>query len=410
MRKNIVWNTMGSIFYCACQWLITVIVVRVGTYQDAGYLSLAMSTSSSFSAISLFSMRSFQVSDVKREYSSDIYVGSRILTSFFAFFSCVFVSIWGNSFYQILCIMAFMLVRISEALVDVMHGIDQKYNHYDYIGKSYICRGIVTVVLFSVIQLLIKDVFIALLCVAIINWLIAFFYDWRKAYHLEHFIPVIRTRKLIELLIKCTPIMLFNFILSLETLLPKNILQQKYGVEALGIYSTIASPALVVQVFASVVFNPFLPAIAQIYVNKDFIKYRKIIHNIYLLLVVLGVGVTAIAMLLGKWGLKLLLGENILQYYELFMPIIWCTFLMAIIWIISAILTAMRKLKLLLAGIIGDFIICSFTMDYFIGQYGKNGVSFVQLFVITIYIIYMVVVLEMVIRYQIRKEGKKTYV
>ena len=215
---------------------------------------------------------------------------------------------------------------------------------------------------------------------------------------------------MIELLIKCTTIMLFNFILSLETLLPKNILQQKYGVEALGIYSTIASPALVVQVFASVVFNPFLPAIAQIYVNKDFIKYRKIIHNIYLLLVVLGVGVTAIAMLLGKWGLKLLLGENILQYYELFMPIIWCTFLMAIIWIISAILTAMRKLKLLLAGIVGDFIICSFTMDYFIGQYGKNGVSFVQLFVFTIYIIYMVVVLEMVIRYQIRKEGKKTYV
>ncbi len=125
MRKNVIWNTVGSIFYCACQWLITIIVVRVSTYEDAGYLSLAMTTSSSFSAISLFSMRNFQVSDIKNEYSSAIYTGSRILTSLLAFALCILVSVWGNSLYQILCIAAFMLVRVAEAIVDVMHGIDQ---------------------------------------------------------------------------------------------------------------------------------------------------------------------------------------------------------------------------------------------------------------------------------------------
>ena len=134
MSKNILWNTIGSVFYSACQWVITIIVVHVASYEMAGYLSLAMTTSSSFSAISLFSMRNFQVSDVRGEYTSSQYVSSRIWTCIVAFVLCVVVSGLGNSQYQILCIMAFMLIRVSEALVDVMHGIDQKQERYDYIG------------------------------------------------------------------------------------------------------------------------------------------------------------------------------------------------------------------------------------------------------------------------------------
>ena len=64
-KSNVIWNTVGSVFYSACQWIITIIVVHVATYETAGHLSLAMTMSSSFSAISLFSMRNYQVSDVK---------------------------------------------------------------------------------------------------------------------------------------------------------------------------------------------------------------------------------------------------------------------------------------------------------------------------------------------------------
>lgn len=38
--KNVAWNTFGSIFYLACQWLTTVAVVRLsGDYEYAGFLS-----------------------------------------------------------------------------------------------------------------------------------------------------------------------------------------------------------------------------------------------------------------------------------------------------------------------------------------------------------------------------------
>ena len=61
LAKEMMWNSIGNLVYCICQWVITILTVRLCSYEMAGYLSLAMSTSSTFSTISLFSMRNYQV-------------------------------------------------------------------------------------------------------------------------------------------------------------------------------------------------------------------------------------------------------------------------------------------------------------------------------------------------------------
>ena len=188
MKKNIAWNTFGSIFYCVCQWLITVLVVWLDSYRAAGNLSLAMTTSSSFSAISLFSMRNYQVSDVMGEYTSGQYVSSRVLTCVAAVVSCIAVSMLGNnSQYEVLCIAAFMVVRAAEAVVDVLHGVNQKYMRYDLIGKSYIIRGILTIGSFSLGLLAFQDLMATLFIVAGLNFLAAACFDWMKTSRLEKF-------------------------------------------------------------------------------------------------------------------------------------------------------------------------------------------------------------------------------
>lgn len=403
MKKNVLWNTIGSVFYCVCQWLITVIVVRISSFEDAGYLSLAMTTSSSFSTISLFSMRNFQVSDVKGEYNNDVYVGSRILTCFFSLACCTLAILKGNSCYQIICIEAFMVVRIAEAIVDVMHGIDQKYDHYDYIGKSYIVRGLITVCSFTLIQVALGELAITLCVMALFNCMVAFLFDWKKTYNLDLFEPLIFDKKVWDLLRRCFPIVVFSFLLSVENLLPKTILQEQYGAEELGIYSSIASPTLIVQVFSAVVFNPFLPALSEIYFRGEIKQFRRLLHRTFLLLIGMCVIVNIGAVILGRFGLSLLFGKGILAYYDIFLPIVWCTILIAVIWILSAVLVALRQIHWLLTGMVFDFLICMSLAGRLIGSYGKNGVSYVQIIVYLLYIIFMVIICEMVLYRQERK-------
>lgn len=398
MKKNIIWNTFGSIFYSACQWLITVIVYHVADLNAAGFLSLAMTTSSSFSAISLFGMRSYQVSDVKREYSQHEYVGSRVLTCIVAFVTCALASIWGNNIYQILCIDAFMLIRVAEAMVDVLNGEEQKLDRYDLIGKSYIIRGTATVVIFTVGLMTLKNLMITLFIIAIVNLLIAFVFDWKKTIALEQIKPVIYNKKIRTLLMQCVPIVVFSFLFSLEGLIPKNVLQQLEGTESLGAYSTIASPTLVISVLANVVFNPFLPVFASVYQNGEYNRFLKLLHKVYIALAGLAIVTTIGALLLGRWGLSLLFGSGILKYYQLFMPIVWCTILIAFIWVLSAILIGLRQMKWLLIGMVVDFGICVALVYPIIGSMSQNGVSVVQIIAYAIYVLFMAVVCEFTVR------------
>lgn len=380
--------------YCFCQWLITVVVVHITSFEDAGYLSLAMTTSSSFSAIALFNMRNYQISDVKGEYSCDVYVGSRITTCLIAFACCSIASWGGNSTYQWLCIEAFMLVRIAEALIDVLHGENQKFERYDYIGKSYIIRGLLTLFSFAFGLLLTKNLMLTLFVMAGCNLLAAIFYDWGRTSKLEAIQPVIWSPQVSELLKKCFPIVLFAFLLSLENLIPKNLLQQIFGTEQLGIYSTIASPTLIVQVFASVAFNPLIPRLSSAYYANNYDRFLNMLRKTYVALLVLCVVATGGAVAVGRIGLRILFGRKILEYYSLFMPIVWVTILTAIIWVVSAIVIAIRQIKWLLIGIGIDFLICIGLARPFIEMFGSNGVSIVQIVSYSVYIIFLIGVCE----------------
>lgn len=391
MKKNVIWNTFGSVFYSACQWLITILVVHLVSYAAAGSLSLAMTTSSSFSAISLFSMRNYQVSDIKGEYSSNIYVGSRIITCLLALICCFFCSFFiGGEISEIICINGFMLIRVAEAMVDVLHGIDQKYMKFNFIGLSYILRGLATVVTFCVVLKLVQNLELAILLIAVINLLLALLYDWRMTNSLEKIKPVLVDSKIWSLLKACFPIVVFAFLLSLENLMAKKVLQMQYGKDLLGIYSSMASPTLVVQVFASVAFNPFLPGLIKEYMDGEIRCFHRQLNRVIGLLVIMSVVVTIGAMLLGRWGLTLLFGESILDYYELFIPIVWVTILTAWVWIIYAIVVGMRLIKELLIGIIIDFVLCAGLVWPVLKFFGVNGTSLVQIIVLSIYTVYLI--------------------
>lgn len=398
IKKNVLWNTVGSVFYCACQWVITVLVVHLESFEVSGYLSLAMTTSSSFSAISLFSMRHFQVSDVNEEYSSKEYYGSRLITCFFAQIACMsYAIVVSKTTYNFLSIALFMLVRVAEALVDVFHGIDQKFNRYDLIGKSYILRGLFTVISFTIGLILTHNLIITLFVMALLNLSVAIAFDRINTGKIENIKPIIFDGHVYKLLFTCIPLVIFTFLLSMENLIPKNLLESLFGADELGVYASIASPTLVVQVMASVIFNPFLPQFTKLYNEGKIYEFKKMFHKIMVTLVCMSIFIIAGANIVGKWGLKILFGETILEYYYLFNPIVWCTILTAMIWIVSSIVIAIRQIKMLLVGILFDFALCMVISRPLVEQFNKNGVSMVQISLYAILVIYMVVICEITI-------------
>ena len=377
VSKGVLWNTIGTIYYYFCQWIITILIVRLTDYSLAGYLSLAITVTNSFYAVAQFGMRQYQVSDIQGKYDDSIYIGSRYITIVVAFFACLFFSlIKGYDSVQVWCIGSYMLLKAVEAYVDVCQGIAQKAWRFDIIGISLFIRGTFLMVGFGLLIYFTGNLPFTLIVISIISFVGILVIDVRLISNFASMKCRIFDRRIFRLIKECIPIVGFNFLLSFVTLIAREGLQDRYGIEALGIYSSVASPTVIIQLLASVIFNPFIPFFAEYYNNKKVKDFFSLMIKFVLMLV----GITGAAIIsayfFGKWALIIIIGQQIAPYCYLLIPVIGCTVVTAAIWLFAGIMIAMRRTVLLLlstiAGLLTDYCIIGHMLE----KYYMNGASY----------------------------------
>ena len=172
-RKKLLIYSTGMVFYLGCQWLSILLVSNLSGNTSAGVYNLAISISNPFSAIALYGIRAYQISDINDRFSSRIYVSARVVTAGIAFLLCagrVFISRYDT--HTSICILAYVFLRVAEAAADVFQGIEQKGDRIDAVGKSFYLRGIVTTVVFVVGQLLFDNLEFSMLAMPISSFVV----------------------------------------------------------------------------------------------------------------------------------------------------------------------------------------------------------------------------------------------
>ena len=404
MKKNILWNTAGNLFYGICTWVITILVVHLTDYNEAGYLALAISMTSTYEQIAWFNMRNYQVTDASGRFSDSQYVSSRVISCAVAFLLLIVAAFTGSVWYQALCVIAYMPIRISEAVSDVCHGINQKKERYDYIGKSFILRGIGMVGVFSVGLIVFKKLVVVLLMISVYEIAVSLFYDCRKTFSLTKIKLHLVDKDLLNLYRACLPLVIFAFFMSAQNNHTKEVIQALCGNDILGIYASIASPTIAVQMIAAAIFAPFLPGLSVNLAERDFDKFNAKLIKIYGAFVGMAVVVIIGAMLLGRWGLSLLYPDDILDHYEFFMPVVLVTIMNAIVLVMQGILVAIRKISIMTVGMVIDYFVLALSIRPLIGRYGANGGSFAQILAWAVYIPFAMIVVYVTIRQEKQKK------
>lgn len=391
LGKSIAWNSFGSSIYLFFQWLITYLVTRLLGFHDAGIFSLAMAIGAVAFAISLYGVRGYQVSDLSGKYSERIYILSRFVTSLVA---VIGVGVYGllshYDTYMLLCILTYTLFKMTEAHVDVYHGIIQKAYRMDLIGKSFILRGIVGSVVFIVCAYATHSPLWSIVAMAAVSLMIVLTYDRPNAKsivhhkHSEH-----HSRTIYSLLVECFPLAVYSLLASTIVAVPRVILEQMRGSELLGIYASVAIPAVIIQVVAGFIFAPLITVFAEHYHKKDISSFTSLF--VKTLLVILGISVVVViaGWLVGDFGLKLLFGQSIAQYTYLFIPVLILSAVTAISWFIGLLLTVVRNFTGLIIPSIVGFLICLMLSRSWIEAYSLNGVSLVLIVALLVQTILM---------------------
>ncbi len=379
LKQNLVWNTVGCLMYQGCQWLTTILVVILSTsYENSGILAFAMATGNIFTGLATYNVRTFQISDVRGQFSSENYIAFRIITVVLASVLCSAYSFAvAPSVGTGIAMIAFLLFKADESFSNVLYGIDQKALRMDFIGISQGMRGILSLAAFALSLLATDNLVVAFVAMFVSCAAVTILYDIPHSRKLDAVGVSITRKNCIDLFRICAPSVIAILAYGFVSTIARQWFGIQYGEEALGIYSAVATPCVLVQVMANYLYSPFLVPIARSWNSRNNSELRSQLKK--LITGIIGVIVICVALsaAFGAPVIELVYGSSIGDYSWMITPAMIAASLMALDYLLTDLFIVMRKFFLAVLINVVALASCIASADYFMSALYMNGINVV---------------------------------
>ena len=290
-------------------------------------------------------------------------------------FSLAYLAALSPSNLSIYATLAYLIFKTDESFVEVIHGINQKHGRMDYIGISQIIRGLGTTAFFVVGLLVSNNLVIAILAMAAAGILNTLCYDLPHARRFGPVTPLIRRNEASSLAKACLLPMVANFLATSIV----SIARQRFGIvqgeELLGIYASIATPAVLIQAGATYLYSPLIGTLAESLQNGGAAAFKKSFFKVFGLLFVCMAIITFGFSIVGGPLLELVYGNKIEPYLWIFPYVLGATASIAILLYVNDSLLIMRDgvTQIIINAL--AFAVIVLAADHLITAFDMNGIN-----------------------------------
>lgn len=377
VKRNMVWNSVGSFGNLLCAWLITVFVMRLSaTYDAPGVYSYVVSVYAIFSSLVDYRLYMYQIGDLHGENSLGEYFALRLITSGIALVLIAAYSLATSAPDLLIPILLYSLYKIAGTILDCFHALEQREKRMDYIGISYAIQGVVSLVAFVAVFAAAQNLSLTLFAMFVATVIVGIIYDLPRVRYFEEFKPRISAAKARELLVRCAPAVLAFMAISGATSIPRQYLMNAQGEAALGVYGTMVAPVAIVQTGAGFVYNPLLTYFKEIYERRDRRSFIKLMGLTLLAIVVIGILCLIGVQLLGAFLYGLIYGDRILEYLYLLPPMVIAALAIAYMGFLNSLETVFYDFKSTFVGGVVALAAALVTMVPLVNVFGLNGVTY----------------------------------
>lgn len=379
-KKSIQFNslcyTMGTLCSSATSVLLMLMVTRILGIIDAGIFSISYSVAQLMLTIGWFSTRSFQVSDIKEEYSFSNYFLLKIIFSVVSILGGVIYSILLKSDpYTFLITVLCCVFNLGDIFADLFSARFQQINRLYLAGISYVLRTVGYCIVFFVSILFFKNLALSIILALIYSCVELFLFDY----------PYIRLfstiqidfkrdiKKIVSLVTACFPLFLSSFVTTFIINIPKNAIQMNYTKDIQAIYNILFMPSSIANLFCMFIFVPLYTRIARLWGNGDIKGFKDMIVKVVSLVLVISTLIVAGAYFLGIPVLELIYGVQLDGYKNAFMILIFAGCLTGLNSVLIFIVTVLRKQKYMLIVYIISVTLSQVLISLLINSFGFTG-------------------------------------
>lgn len=311
-KKDFIWNFIGSSINSFNSLFFMIAINHINLKSEAGVFTFAYSLICLFFILSTFFNRVYQISNYEK-YTPKDFIHFRILTSILTIIIVTIFSLINNyNFFKIGVILLICLFRMIESISDAVYGILQKNNQLYKSGISLTIKGIVGIIAFVITDLLTKNILISLVSLIIVNALLFFTFDIKNSK--EYIYGIFNFVNLKKILKDTLPIFIYSFLAMYVANSSKYILDYFDTAEAQNIFGIIFMPSTIIGLCSSYIVVPIITSLNNLFKNKNIDKFNKVVRNMMLSLIFIGVLACLCGLTIGIPVLNIMYGINLNAY------------------------------------------------------------------------------------------------
>lgn len=373
--KNFSWSFMGSLIYAFTQWLMLIIITRVGSAYDAGIYSLGLAISAPFVLLLNLNFTALQSTDLTVQYGFDSFKRIRIFgnASFILIFSIVLLL----SNYNFEIAMVLLLIAISkviESFSELYYGLFQYHERLDIVSKSTVLRGILGTLVFGLGYIIFKELYFALIFLIIV-WLVnLLFYDYKNGKKMIINMPeIIQKMNMMDLLKIGIPLGVVSFLASFNVNLPRLVLENYLSLEDLGYFSAVFYMVLIIGKFMTSLSSTLLPRMARLFEENNKTSFLNMLKILILLLLSFSYATILVSYYFGGEILTIFYGKEYFNLKTLLVLIMVYGLFNYLGFVFEMGLNAMKAYQFRLTNEILVTLVIIVSSLYFIPHFGING-------------------------------------
>lgn len=293
----------GNGLYAFTQWVALSLVAKLGGREMLGEYALAVALTAPVTMLAHLNLRSVLATDVGGRHPFADYLAVRFGVSGLALAVMAAMALaFGPSWAMAAVIFMTGLAQTSDTVSDAYYGAMQRRDEMDRIARSMMARGILAAAALGIVLWVSGSLVYAVAAMAAARLLVLASYDQRRGWAAETGVGT-GWQGARSILRQAIPLGLVLMLVSLNTNLPRYVIERRMGIGELGAFAAVASFVTAGATIVNALGQASTPRLARFASGFDPKGFLRLAGKLGATALALGVAAVAGAALLGRFVL-----------------------------------------------------------------------------------------------------------
>ncbi len=350
LRIAFSWTLAGNAIYYACQWGMLSVLAKLGSAAIVGRFALGIAITAPVFMFTNLQLRGVQATDSRSDFEFADYFTLRCLATSLGFSTVLAIVLLSRYDRSTVCVVVLLAAaKAVESLSDVVAGLMQKIERLDQLATSLMIKGVASITAFTAVFWSLRSLAVAVSAIGL-TWLLIFLlYDFRlarKAIGADAKMLRLNPAILGQLVVLSLPLGIVMALMSLNTNIPRYVLEHYLGESRLGIFASLAYLGTAASLVINALGQSAAARLSRMFADRQFEAFTSLLRKFALLGALIGVIGVPLGVVFGRAGLSMLYRPEYGNYLNVFLIVIATTGVLAVASFLGYGVTAARSFKM----------------------------------------------------------------